>query len=160
MGLSQVALTDIIKKEMALSMVMRECFTAYDITKAIREFIKSEVNHVDVRDIVHNMFDLGRSVFMDNDYLRTQCTFPSNGIVVQVFHPHTFDPQLYINSIDDHKDAVAVDSQAAVDSLREDFDELMDAAREVLKQSEDGTLAELQVAIGDLEVVVGSINNF
>jgi len=146
MGLSFEALKDIVQKEIARKMVLAECFTAYDVTTAIRGFIKSDVAHAEVRDYIHELCDSRHELFANQDYMKTECHL-ANGTPVYVFHYVDDDAQAYINSIDNGPTNVTPVVPNGGDNCKCKAElaaarNLYDAARDVLDVSSPLDLSE------------------
>lgn len=74
-----------------------QCFTADDVTKSVRSLTEDYVDHNDVKDIVHTLFDQG---FLDGFTCikHNITTTDAPGTCVQLFvppggDPYTYDPQ-------------------------------------------------------------------
>jgi len=97
--MDQKVFAAIVKKEVALKVAEKETFTAYDITKTLRAWMNVDVDHQEVRNVVHGLFNDSVAMFNFNDYMRSTCTF-ADGTLVEVFHDPSVDPQDYIDEID------------------------------------------------------------
>ena len=160
MGLTPDALDEIVRKEIALRVALGDTFTTYDITKAMREYLRSEVIHQDVRTIVFNLFNNNDPLFINQDYLMSACSF-ENGGSVAVFHKDGHQPQDYIDGIervkgkvDDDEDEGSEEEDEAFTQLREDYNGLVDAVENLLNAVESETIEKVMDRIRDLQVEV------
>jgi len=163
MGLGLESLKNIVNKEVALKIAMEEQFTAYDITKAIREYIKYDFAHDDSRDFVHALLDDKDGVLVKNSYVKTSMRLPT-GVHAFVFHDEFTDPEDYVANMKVDNtytpdSTLAADSQVCIDNLREDFDDLRNIALEVVSCYRNDSLEELSESIKDLESTLKNICN-
>jgi hypothetical protein len=140
MGISTDALKDIIKKEVALKIATKECFTAYDITKAIRSFIRSNVSHAEVNSYIRSLVNDGDPVFDNYDVYDNYSAFKGDG--VRIYHPEDGDPIEYLNLIDPTTGSNSTDTT-------NDTKDLKEAALAVIQAND-----ELQRAINTLTDIV------
>jgi len=111
-----------------------QCFTAYDITKIARSLTKERINHEDVRQIIHNLYEQG---FMGG-YNRVTHTFQvansgqtSDGTTTaQLFVPsgsdqYSYDPNSVAMSIPNYG-APTVNSVDDDDDDYDDYDDYDD----------------------------------
>jgi hypothetical protein len=140
MGITADALKDIVEKEVALKTARGECFTAYDITKRIRAFIKSNVPHAEVREEVYRLIDSDDPIVEDYETFHSYTAF--NGDGVRIYYPEGGDPTAYLAVIDPS----TVASSVSTDDTEED---LKEAALAVIQAND-----ELQRAIKTLIDIV------
>jgi hypothetical protein len=90
---------EIVEKEVALLVAKDECFTCFDVTKALRGWMNKDVDHQEVCNIVHGLYGSDAAVFFNNGYIRSTCQF-ADGTLVEVFHSAESDGQDYIDVLD------------------------------------------------------------
>jgi hypothetical protein len=144
MGISKEALEDIVKKEIALKIVNKDPFTAYDITKEVRSFIRSHIGHSEVRQIVYDLYEKSRANEDEilADYERYDSFSAFNGDGVRIYHPESVDPMEYLREIDPTSSVSPV-------SAKRDAEDLKVAALAVIQAND-----ELQRAIATLQDIV------
>jgi len=74
--------SEIVKKEVAVKVAMCECFACYDITKSLRGWMRSDVPHQKVRDIIYS--DVCEDVLGNYDYEGYEF---ESGTLVNIFYP-------------------------------------------------------------------------
>lgn len=124
-------LKNITQKEMANRIAMYKPFTYWDITNEIRKFIKSEIDHSDVRSLCCEIFDDGIFPTLNEDWKVTLCTMKNKGKKVFVIHPSDVDPQEYVDEIVDPVDIldnlkIRSDLHAAIMDINKIFDVITD----------------------------------
>jgi len=159
MGLSTDALNSIVRKEVALQIVNKNTFTAYDITKAIRLYMtNTDIPHGDVREMVHEMFDDKNDILALNGYNATICQSKRVGTVT-VFHTDEADPGNYVALVIDtfvmpqpqtNSQDVSVDPD-----LLDAYEDLYNAALDVV----DADVLTLSDKLRGLEESVHNLSN-
>lgn len=90
----------LVEKEVALKVAKKECFTAHDITKAIRSYAYSNVEHSDVRRFVKELVDSKDPITSDLDQYHNFTAFNGDGVCIYYHVDGEDDPIEYLNKID------------------------------------------------------------
>jgi len=140
MALSNDATNFVLRALQSLMATQGQCFTAFDVTKAARSLTDERIDHNDVRQVLHNLYDQG---FLAG-YTRMNhniVTVPGGSNTwAQLFvpagaTPHTYDPSQVVMS------KVATANATCGASCDEDEDEDEDESDED-KSDEDGCDSE------------------
>jgi anionic cell wall polymer biosynthesis LytR-Cps2A-Psr (LCP) family protein len=130
MSLSNETVVLLLQALKSITQDPNQCFTAFDVTKALRSLTAENVRHRDVRNIIHTFH---KQDFLKS-YTRVSHTFDQNGddITAELYVPpngnqYDYDPNqvLLIKVVSDDlsSDDGSDDSSDAIDDLLKDEDE-------------------------------------